>query len=192
MSRKFSRVVTICKYSLSGLSYRNQTIFENFAKNELGNSGILARIFSTSTLHKYSIFRKYEKIEIDIPKYGQLIDSWYYNVKPFGKIQIQSPMTVNVHPLDPQKYPEMDKVFINILYTGDEEVAEQSLAAAKKQYIVGINLDDTSEEMQVDLRYKTDIRVPVVCDIQIPLKYGELAVFNHLRIFFLFHAFLTI
>lgn len=181
MSSKFSRVVTICKYSISGLPYGNQLFLENIVTNEFGNSDILARIFSTSTLHKYSIFRKYEKIEIDIPKYGQLIDSWYYNVKPFGKIQIQSPMTVNVHPLDPQKYPEMDKVFINILYTGDEAVAEQSLAAAKKQYIVGINLDVTSEEMQVDLRYKTDNRAPVVCDIQIPLKYGEHLFFTVFR-----------
>lgn len=81
-------------------------------------------------------------------------------------------MPVHIQPLDPQNFPKMDKVFVNIMYTGEETENEQGLALAKKQYVVGINLDDTNEEIEVDLRYKTHSSIPAVCDIQIPLKFG--------------------
>ena len=82
-------------------------------------------------------------------------------------------MAVHIHSLNPQKYPEMDKVFINILYTGAEPLNEQSITAAKKLYIVSMNLDDTNEEIEVDVKYKTDVKLPAVFDIQVPIKYGE-------------------
>ena len=173
MSSKLHYVVTIFRYSKLFLPYGNQFIVKTSNANVFTKTGLFARIFSTEA-HKNSIFslRKHEKVKIDIPKYGQLLDSWYYNVKPFGKIQIRSPMAVYIQPLDPQKYPDMDKVFVNIMYTGDPISTEQGLAVAKKQYIVGINLDDTNEEIEVDLRYKTRSSLPAVCDVQIPIKFG--------------------
>ena len=81
-------------------------------------------------------------------------------------------MAVHIQPLDPQKYPNMDKVFINIMYTGDSISTDQGLAAAKKHYVVGINLDDTNEEIEVDVRYRTNSSLPAVCDVQIPIKFG--------------------
>ena len=173
MTSSVSRLLPLCKHSYKCPSWRSQILRTKLLKKQRQTLGICFRIFSTSTLHKRSIFKNKEKVDVDIPTYGQLLDSWYYDVKPFGKVQVHSPMAVHIHSLNPQKYPEMDKVFINILYTGAEPLNEQSITAAKKLYIVSMNLDDTNEEIEVDVKYKTDVKLPAVFDIQVPIKYGE-------------------
>ena len=173
MSSKYHCVITIFRCPKPNLPYCKQFLGKQNNTNVFSKTGYFARIFST-VAHRNSIFslRKHEKLKVDIPKYGQLLDSWYYNVKPFGKIQIKSPMAVHIQPLDPQKYPNMNKLFINIMYTGDTISSDQGLAAAKRHYLVGINLDDTNEEIEVDLRYRTNSSLAAVCDIQIPIKFG--------------------
>ena len=131
-------------------------------------------LHTRSTVH--SIFKNSAKEHAipDFPDYGQPLDSWNYDVNTYGKVIVNSPMSIHVQTLDPQKYPTMDKVFLNVLYIGQEKLSNQQLSALTKNYIVNVNLDDKNEEIDVSIKFKnSNMHLACQCHLQIPLKYGR-------------------
>lgn len=111
--------------------------------------------------------------EIKPAPLDSLIESRFYGVKQFGKLELKIPISVSILSLDTQKYPEMNKASIRILYTGDDRdsVSPSKLSALKEMY-----------NLSVDLREETDLTVgmvttgkdlPLACRIHLPIKFGK-------------------
>lgn len=134
----------------------------------------LSRANFHGTCSSSSIFRtqQHQHIDTDVPDSGQPMEAWFYDVKRDGKLLVRSAMDVHVQPLDPQKHPAMNKLFINILYMGKDRLSSSELTALTKQYIVNVDLDDSNEEMEISIKQKSSLYVPALCHLQVPLKYG--------------------
>jgi hypothetical protein len=122
----------------------------------------------------WSIFHTQRKQQVytDVPDFGQPMEAWFYDVKKDGKLMVNSAIDVHVQPLDPQKHPSMNKLFINILYMGKDRLTSSELSALTKQYIVNVDLDDSNAEMEISIKRKSSLFVPALCHLQVPLKYG--------------------
>jgi len=131
----------------------------------------------TSTRHG-SIFTRQKVANVNpdsnLPDVGQPMESWYYDVGRDGKITVRSLLDVHIQPLDPQKYPEMNKLFISIVYVGKDEIPSSQLFDLTKQYIVNVDLDDNNQDVELTIKQKTDIKLNALCHIQVPISYGRL------------------
>lgn len=131
--------------------------------------------FHTSVPAARSIFpnHKQDTVDTEVPDFGQPMESWYYDVSRHGRLVVRSAMDVHIQPLDPQKHPTMNKLFINMLYMGKDKLSSSELTALTKQYIVNVDLDDRNEEMEISIKHNPVISVPALCHLQVPLKYGN-------------------
>ncbi|KAL4226318.1 hypothetical protein ACF0H5_014301 [Mactra antiquata] len=137
------------------------------------------RLFHNAGLHcgicKCSIFpnhEQHESVDTDMPNYGQPMEAWYYDVNKDGCLRLRSGMNVHVQPLNPQKHPQMNKLFINIMYMGKDRLSSSELVALTKSYIVNVDLDDTNKEMEISIKEKARIDVQALVHVQVPIKYN--------------------
>ncbi|WAR25045.1 F185A-like protein [Mya arenaria] len=106
-------------------------------------------------IHGYyprSIFKnqlRQEQIESEVPDLGTVLESWYFDVQKHGQLIVSSPMDVHIRPIDPQKYPEMNKLFINVLYMGNDKIRLSELQNLTKQYIVNLDVKEFNTDVSV-------------------------------------------
>ncbi|WAQ97705.1 F185A-like protein [Mya arenaria] len=99
-----------------------------------------------------SIFKnqlRQEQIESEVPDLGTVLESWYFDVQKHGQLKVSSPMDVHIRPIDPQKYPEMNKLFINVLYMGNDKIRLSELQNLTKQYIVNLDVKEFNTDVSV-------------------------------------------
>ncbi|XP_045164204.2 protein FAM185A-like [Mercenaria mercenaria] len=158
---------------LRSLSYNKPTEFYPVSRH-VSRLLELQRASFHCTAKSRSIFRSQQEqhVDTDVPDSGQPMEAWYYDVKKDGRLLVRSAMDVHVQPLDPQKHPSMNKLFINILYMGKDRLSSSELTALTKQYIVNVDLDDTNEEMEISIKHKSSLPVPALCHLQVPIRYG--------------------
>lgn len=121
-----------------------------------------------------SIFPSHKQhVDTDVPDCGQPMEAWYYDVQKDGRLSVRSAMDVHIQPIDPQKHPSMNKLFINILYMGKDKLSSAELTTLTKQYIVNVDLDDRNEEMEISIKRKTNLPLPALCHLQVPIRYGK-------------------
>ena len=135
-------------------------------------NAFLSTSANSCSIYNYATVK--DTIEADLPEFGHPLNTWYYDVNKFGKVVIRSPMSSRIQPLNPNRHPNMNKLFLNILYIGDENLHQLELTNLAKQYIVNVNLDDHNEEIDVSVTYKNGEIIPnTVCHLQVPMKYGK-------------------
>lgn len=149
------------------------------------------RLLSTS-LSCSSIFNEPQPQHVDpedyLPELGQPIESWYYDVEKDGKITVRSLLDVHIQPLDPQKYPDMNKLFISIVYVGKDKADSSYLFDITKQYIINVDLDDNNQDVELTIKQKTERKLDALCHIQVPISYGMLLASCIIVLFFNLHV----
>ena len=108
------------------------------------------------------------------PDYGLALDSWQFDVGSFGMLKLKSLMSVHIEALDPQKFPDVNKVYLNILFLGKNALSGQQMLDMAKKYTVSADLDDDSANLDLNVDCKQDFKeMPSMqCHLQIPVKYG--------------------
>lgn len=107
---------------------------------------------------------------------NRLLEQWCCGVGHFGKLKLNLPFDTQVSSLNPQLYPDMDKVIIKMLYTGEEIPSQDDLheflSGLTKMYELKFDTHDSvrPEEIVVDGRFKA-ARLPIICQCNIPIKF---------------------
>jgi len=143
--------------------------YVNFRK--FHGSSILSSIFSLKNQEQQ------EHVDTEVPDFGTLLESWYFDVQQYGRLKVKSPMDIHIQPIDPQKYPEMNKVFINILHVGKEKLRISEMQKLMKQYVVNLDVEEFNAGIVMMIDHKVNRQLETLCHIQIPLQYGELGCF---------------
>ncbi|XP_052780858.1 protein FAM185A-like [Mya arenaria] len=121
-----------------------------------------------------SIFKnqlRQEQIESEVPDLGTVLESWYFDVQKHGQLIVSSPMDVHIRPIDPQKYPEMNKLFINVLYMGNDKIRLSELQNLTKQYIVNLDVKEFNTGIDLKIDHKISRPLEMLCHIQVPIQY---------------------
>lgn len=92
----------------------------------------------------------------------------------FGKLRIDVPFDIFIEPLNPDKYPEMNKMFVKILYDmqPEETVDSSVLVALRECYDFDMNIQDKTEFTATG-NFKSKVEYPVKCVVQLPMKFGK-------------------
>lgn len=90
----------------------------------------------------------------------------------FGKLRIDVPFDIFIEPLNPDKYPEMNKMFVKILYDmqPEETVDSSVLVALRECYDFDMNIQDKTEFTATG-NFKSKVEYPVKCVVQLPMKF---------------------
>ncbi|XP_060078218.1 protein FAM185A-like [Ylistrum balloti] len=107
---------------------------------------------------------------------NRLLEQWCCGVQHFGKLKLNVPFETRVSSLNPQLYPDMNKVIIRLLYIAPEMPAtddvHEFLSGLTKLYEVKFDTHDDMcpEEITVDGRFKA-AKLPISCHCEIPIKF---------------------
>ncbi|KAH3880213.1 uncharacterized protein LOC127865021 [Dreissena polymorpha] len=159
------------------------TIISNATmRNNKGTQLILACCCIHSSTWHHSIFKKNLQVKTDtseIPEIGTPVESWYFDVSRSGRIKIESKMDVHVEPINSLKFPEMNKLFINIMYMGQKKLSSYDIKELSKQYVVDVDLEDLNAGMHLKIEQNTKAVLETLCHIKLPLQYDvEVACFD--------------
>ncbi|KAL5014894.1 hypothetical protein ScPMuIL_009164 [Solemya velum] len=123
---------------------------------------------------KFCTFPSTDEIAISETKRSPVdnkIESRFFGVKQFGKLELKIPISVTISSLNPQTYPEMNKASICILYTGEDKdsISPTKLSALTKLYDLSVDL---KEETDLTVGLVTSIQhLPLTCRLYLPLKF---------------------
>ncbi|XP_050414908.1 protein FAM185A [Patella vulgata] len=98
-----------------------------------------------------------------------LVEAWFYEVKTFGKIDIKVPFDLEVEPLHPLEYPNMNKFIIEIFNTS---ASKDKIGSFNKLYNLNIDVDDEKEIVKVKADVSDGVQLPLICNIKIPIKFN--------------------
>ncbi|XP_033745935.1 protein FAM185A-like [Pecten maximus] len=132
----------------------------------------------TSNKHVSYVFSKsvHTGDNADADLENRLLEQWCCGVGHFGKLKLNIPFDTHVSCLDPQLYPEMNKVIIKMVYTGAEipskDDRHEFLSGLTKMYELKFDTHHSMcpEEITVDGRFKA-ARLPILCQCNIPVKF---------------------
>lgn len=117
---------------------------------------------------------KSENTRVETSQPG-LLETWFYGVKKFGRLNISVPFSLQVESLDPQKYPDMGKILVKLSYcpeSPEEQYNNASLVALTKLYDFDVDTSDLSN-IKLDAKFNTMATFPAICTVQMPINYGE-------------------
>ncbi|ESO98274.1 hypothetical protein LOTGIDRAFT_231366 [Lottia gigantea] len=98
------------------------------------------------------------------------VETCFYEVKTFGKINIKSPFKLDVQPLKPLDYPEMNQFICEIFDHNDPP--SKSASGFHKFYGMGVSINDKKDIVNVDIEVAEGIELPLTCSIKIPIKFN--------------------
>lgn len=92
----------------------------------------------------------------------------------FGKLRLDVPFDIFIEPLNPDKYPEMNKMFVKIMYdlAPEETVDSSVLVALRECYDFDVKIQDKTDFTATG-NFKSKVEYPVNCVIQLPMKFGK-------------------
>ncbi|XP_062615681.1 protein FAM185A-like [Saccostrea cucullata] len=90
----------------------------------------------------------------------------------FGKLNIDVPFDIHIESLNPDKYPEMNKMFVKLFYVlqPDEKVDSSVLVALRQCYTFSMNFQD-KKEFTAKGHFNSKVEYPVKCVVQLPMKF---------------------
>ncbi|XP_061186544.1 protein FAM185A-like [Saccostrea echinata] len=90
----------------------------------------------------------------------------------FGKLYIDVPFDIHIESLNPDKYPEMNKMFVKLFYDlqPDEKVDSSVLVALRQCYTFNVNFKD-KKEFTAKGHFNSKVEYPVKCVVQLPMKF---------------------
>lgn len=102
------------------------------------------------------------------------LEGKFMATEKFGKLRIDVPFDIFIEPLNPDKYPEMNKMFVKILYDmqPEETVDSSVLVALRECYDFDVNVQDKMEFTATG-NFKSKVEYPVKCLVQLPMKFGK-------------------
>ncbi|KAL3852831.1 hypothetical protein ACJMK2_016446 [Sinanodonta woodiana] len=102
-----------------------------------------------------------------------LLESWFYEVHTFGNLILKSSFDISIEPINPDKHPNMNKLFIKLLYTGETEGLDGStFSALTKLYQLDIDIQNEKQLVVISGNHKINAKLPLLCHIQVPIKFG--------------------
>lgn len=109
-----------------------------------------------------------------------LLEVWFYEVSPYGSLTAHFPFNTVIKTLNPQDYPDMNKVIIQINYDNDnssnnsnEIPPSHQLSQISGLYDVNVTFDTDKANMNLDFDGIKGLDLPVRCTVHVPLKFGE-------------------
>lgn len=104
------------------------------------------------------------------------LEQWYYGVETFGTLNIDVPFNLHIKSLDSQKYPEMNKFFVKLSYDVDPSSidTDRPHLMSKLSKLYRLNIDKQDDGITIDGKFMTPVVFPVLCSIEMPMKYGKL------------------
>ncbi|XP_048742266.2 protein FAM185A-like [Ostrea edulis] len=90
----------------------------------------------------------------------------------FGTLKVDVPFDIYIEPLNVDKYPDMNKLFVKILYDlqPEEKVDASVLVALRQCYDFDVKIKD-SKDFTATGNFKSKVEYPVKCVIQLPMKF---------------------
>lgn len=95
------------------------------------------------------------------------LQEWALAVSPRGRLRVRLPCQVSVRPLDPQRYPDADRVLVAVSGAGGSPPPR-----GRQQDRVRVEYDEALEQMAIvadglDSKAAVDVRTPVKFDLDI-------------------------
>lgn len=100
------------------------------------------------------------------------LEGKFMATEKFGKLRIDVPFDISIEPLNPDKFPEMNKMFVKILYDMEpgEKVESSVLVALRECYDFDMIIKDKTE-FSATGNFKSKVEYPVKCVVQLPMKF---------------------
>ncbi|GFS14687.1 family with sequence similarity 185, member A [Elysia marginata] len=102
-----------------------------------------------------------------------LIEAWFYTVAPRGNIHLNLPFKTIVRSLNPQVYPDMNKVIMEIhldASSADEIQLKHDFSLIEDLSKIDVGFDQDQAKMNVTSHIPSGVTLPVVCMLWIPLQ----------------------
>lgn len=101
------------------------------------------------------------------------LESWYYGVDKFGTLNIDVPFSLHIKSLDSQKYPDMNKFFVKLVYDVDPTSIDNDhphiMSNLTKLY--RFDIDKQDDKVSIDGKFVSAVVFPVLCTIEMPMKF---------------------
>lgn len=107
-----------------------------------------------------------------------LIEAWFYTVAPTGAVNLNLPFNTVVKSLNPQLYPDMDKVIMEVHYdvrSSDTLPPSQDLSSIGDMYKFDVGFDKDVAKLNIASHVISGVTLPVVCMLWIPLQSDLIA-----------------
>ncbi|XP_022300574.2 protein FAM185A-like [Crassostrea virginica] len=100
------------------------------------------------------------------------LEGKFMATEKFGKLRLDVPFDIFIEPLNPDKYPEMNKMFVKIMYdlAPEETVDSSVLVALRECYDFDVKIQDKTDFTATG-NFKSKVEYPVKCVIQLPMKF---------------------
>jgi hypothetical protein len=101
------------------------------------------------------------------------LEGKFMATEKFGTLKVDVPFDIYIEPLNVDKYPEMNKMFVNLLYDHEpeEKVDSSVLVALRQCYDFDVKIKDKKDFIATG-NFKSKVEYPVKCVIQLPMKFG--------------------
>ena len=102
------------------------------------------------------------------------LEGKFMATEKFGKLRLDVPFDIFIEPLNPDKYPEMNKMFVKIMYdlAPEETVDSSVLVALRECYDFDVKIQDKTDFTATG-NFKSKVEYPVKCVVQLPMKFGK-------------------
>ncbi|KAK3585895.1 hypothetical protein CHS0354_038431 [Potamilus streckersoni] len=134
----------------------------------------LGILICSKQLNRYCVrFMSTKSIFLEAKSRHTLLESWFYEVHTFGNLILKSSFDTSIEPLNPETHPNMNKLFIKLLYTGEPDGLDGStFSALTKLYQLDIDIQNEKQLVAISGNHKIKANLPLLCHIQVPIKFG--------------------
>ena len=106
------------------------------------------------------------------PTADKLLESWYYEVNPFGFLKIKMPFNIQVKSLNPETHTEMNRVIVQIVSNAGSNADET--VNLPLMYDLKTQVNKTANEIEVTANVQKGVTLPIECIVQAPIKMSKL------------------
>ncbi|XP_041348777.1 protein FAM185A-like [Gigantopelta aegis] len=104
------------------------------------------------------------------PPAESLLESWYYEVDPFGLLKIKVPFNIQVKSLNPETHPKMNRVIVQIISVSVGDQAVEKPMVLPLMYDLKTQVNHVANEIEVTATVQRGVTLPIECIVQAPIK----------------------